>query len=77
MRPSRSSISAKAAHLPPWRGRPGGAFHWLLHLLGDDGAEFMAVFTHGELESLDPIVEEISNAYRCLGRGVVLTRDDW
>jgi hypothetical protein len=32
-------------------------YHGLLHLLGDDGAEFMAIFTHGELESLDPIVE--------------------
>ena len=53
------------------------AFHGLLHLLGDDGAEFMAVFTHGELESLDPIVEEVSAAYRLLGRGVLWARRTW
>ena len=53
------------------------ACHGLVHLLGDDGAEFMAVFTHGRLESLDPIVEEISDAYRCLGRGLLWTRDSW
>lgn len=53
------------------------AFHGLLHLLGDDGAEFKAVFTHGELESLDPIVEEVSAAYRLLGRGVLWARDSW
>jgi hypothetical protein len=49
----------------------------LLHLLGEDGAEFMAVFTHGRLEALDPIVEEVSDAYRCLGRGVLWARDCW
>ena len=53
------------------------ACHGLVHLLGDDGAEFMAIFTHGRLESLDPIVEEISDAYRCLGRGLLWTRDSW
>jgi hypothetical protein len=53
------------------------AFHGLLHLLGDDGAEFMAVFTHGELESLDPILEEVSAAYRLLGRGVLWARNSW
>ncbi|HVR11325.1 MAG TPA: hypothetical protein VMW75_24995 [Thermoanaerobaculia bacterium] len=53
------------------------AFHGLLHLLGEDGAEFMAVFTHGELESLDPIVEEVSAAYRLLGRGVLWARRSW
>jgi hypothetical protein len=53
------------------------AYHGLLHLLGDDGAEFMAIFTHGALESLDPIVEEVADAYRCLGRGVLWARDDW
>jgi hypothetical protein len=53
------------------------ACHGLLHLLGDDGAEFMAIFTHGRLESLDPIVEEVSDAYRCLGRGLLWTRDSW
>lgn len=53
------------------------AYHGLLHLVGDDGAEFMAIFTYGNLESLDPIVEEISDAYRCLGRGVLWTRDAW
>jgi len=42
---------------------------------GDDGAEFMAVFTHGELESLDPILEEVSAAYRQLGRGVSTLRE--
>ncbi len=30
----------------------------------------MAAFTHGELESLDPILEQVSTAYRLLGRGV-------
>ena len=34
----------------------------------------MAVITHGELESLDPIVEEVSAAYRLLGRGVLWAR---
>ena len=53
------------------------AFHGLLHLLGDDGAEFMAAFTHGELESLDPILEEVSAAYRLLGRGVLWARRTW
>jgi hypothetical protein len=53
------------------------AFHGLLHLLGDDGAEFMAVFTHGELESLDPILEEVSAAYQLLGRGVLWARRTW
>jgi hypothetical protein len=53
------------------------ACHGLVHLLGDDGAEFMAIFTHGRLESLDPIVEEVSDAYRCLGRGLLWTRDSW
>ena len=52
-------------------------YHGLLHLVGDDGAEFMAVFTHGRLETLEPIVEEASDAYRCLGRGVLWTRDEW
>jgi hypothetical protein len=28
------------------------AFHGLLHLVGEDGAEFMATFTHGELAGL-------------------------
>jgi hypothetical protein len=27
------------------------AYHGLLHLIGEDGAEFMAIFTHGRLES--------------------------
>jgi hypothetical protein len=45
--------------------------------LGDDGAEFMAVFTHGKLEALEPIVEKAADAYRCLGRGVLWTRDEW
>jgi hypothetical protein len=53
------------------------AYHGLLHLIGEDGAEFMAIFTYGRLESLDPIAEEISDVYRCLGRGVLWTRDDW
>ena len=53
------------------------AYHGLLHLLGEDGAEFMAIFTHGELESLDPIVEEVSAAYRLLGRGVLWARRTW
>jgi hypothetical protein len=47
------------------------------NLLGEDGAEFMAVFTHGELESLDPIVEEVSAVYRLLGRGVLWARRTW
>lgn len=53
------------------------AYHGLLHLVGEDGAEFMAIFSHGELESLNPIVEEACDAYRCLGRGVLWARDDW
>jgi hypothetical protein len=53
------------------------AYHGLLHLVGEDGAEFMAVFTCGRLEALDPIVEEVSDAYRCLGRGLLWTRDSW
>ena len=39
------------------------ALHGLLHLLGDDGAEQVAVLTHGELESVAPIVAEASAAY--------------
>jgi hypothetical protein len=53
------------------------AYHGLVHLYGDDGAEFMAVFTHGRLEALEPIVEKASDAYRCLGRGLLWTRDEW
>jgi hypothetical protein len=53
------------------------AYHGLLHLVGDDGAEFMAIFTHGQLETLDPIVEAVGDSYRCLGRGVLWTRDSW
>ena len=52
-------------------------YHGLLHLMGDDGAEFMAVFTHGRLEALDPITEEVSRTYRCLERGVLWTRNEW
>jgi hypothetical protein len=37
----------------------------------------MAIFTRGHLEELDPIVEEVSDAYRCLGRGLTWTRDSW
>jgi hypothetical protein len=48
-----------------------------LHLVGEDDAEFMAVFSHGELESLEPIVGAISDIYRCLGRGLIWTRDMW
>jgi len=57
----------------------GGAvlpYHGLVHLVGEDGAEFMAVFTHGRLEALDPILEEVSDAYRCPGRGVQWARGD-
>jgi len=53
------------------------AFHGLLHLLGDDGAEFMAVFTHGRLESLEPVVRKASDSFRCLGRGLLWTRHSW
>jgi hypothetical protein len=53
------------------------AYHGLLHLVGEDGAEFIAVFTHGQLETLEPMVEEVSDAYRCLGRGVLWARDSW
>ncbi|HVR06691.1 MAG TPA: hypothetical protein VMW75_01470 [Thermoanaerobaculia bacterium] len=53
------------------------AYHGLVHLVGEDGAEFVAIFTHGLLESLDPIIEEASDAYRCLGRGLLWTRDSW
>ena len=52
-------------------------YHGLIHLYGEDGAEFMAVFTHGQLEALEPIVEKASDAYRCLGRGLLWTRDSW
>jgi hypothetical protein len=37
------------------------AYHDLQHLLGDDGAEFMAVF--GKLELLAPILDGVSDAY--------------
>jgi hypothetical protein len=50
------------------------AYHGLLHLVGDDGAKFMAIFTHGQLETLDPIVEALGDSYRCLGRGVLWAR---
>jgi len=53
------------------------AYHGLVHLYGDDGAEFIAVFTHGRLEFLDPIAEEMGDTYRCLGRGVLWLRDSW
>ena len=53
------------------------AFHGLLHPLGEEGAEFTTVFTHGRLESLDPIAGKASDAYRCLGRGLLWTRDSW
>ncbi|HVR07863.1 MAG TPA: hypothetical protein VMW75_07410 [Thermoanaerobaculia bacterium] len=52
------------------------AYHGLVHLIGEDGAEFMAVFTHGRLESLDPITREAAGTYRCLGEGMIWTRDD-
>jgi hypothetical protein len=58
---------------------PGGAalaYHGLVHLYGDE-AEFMAVFTHGRLEALDRITPEASAAYRCLGEGMLWTRDGW
>ncbi len=53
------------------------AYHGLLHLIGEDGAEFMAIFTHGRLESLDPILDEGSEVYRCLGNGILWSRDSW
>jgi hypothetical protein len=53
------------------------AYHGLLHLVGEDGAEFMAIFTHGRLESLDPILEQGTDAYRCLGAGILWARDSW
>ncbi len=53
------------------------AYHGLLHLMGEDGAEFMAIFTHGSLESLDPLVEEVSDVYRLLGRGFLWARHSW
>jgi hypothetical protein len=52
-------------------------YHGLVHLYGEDGAEFIAVFTHGRLEFLDPIAEEMGDTYRCLGRGVLWLRDSW
>jgi hypothetical protein len=52
-------------------------YHGLVHLVGDDGAEFMAVFTYGMLEALEPIVGKASDSYRCLGRGLLWTRDEW
>jgi hypothetical protein len=53
------------------------AYHGLLHLIGEDGAEFMAIFTHGRLERLDPILDEGSEVYRCLGNGIIWSRDSW
>jgi hypothetical protein len=53
------------------------AYHGLIHLYGDVGAEFMAIFTHGRLEFLDPIVGKASDTYRCLGEGLLWTRDSW
>src|SRR5262249_9462125 len=53
------------------------AYHGLLHLVGEDGAEFMVVFTHGQIETLDPITESVGDSYRCLGRGVLWARDFW
>jgi hypothetical protein len=53
------------------------AYHGLVHLYGKDGAEFMAIFTHGRLESLDPITDEGAAGYRCLGEGLLWTRDSW
>jgi hypothetical protein len=53
------------------------AYHGLIHLVGEDGAEFMAIFTHGQLEALDPITDETAIGYRCLGEGMLWTRDDW
>jgi hypothetical protein len=37
----------------------------------------MAIFTHGRLETLDPILEEGSELYRCLGSGIQWARDSW
>jgi hypothetical protein len=53
------------------------AYHGLVHLYGADGAEFMAIFTHGRLEVLDPITDEAATGYRCLGEGMLWTRDTW
>jgi hypothetical protein len=47
------------------------AYHGLVHLYGEEGAEFMAIFTHGRLETLDPITREVSDTYRCLGEGML------
>jgi hypothetical protein len=44
---------------------------------GRMGAEFMAIFTHGRLESLDPIIPRVSDTYRCLGEGLLWTRGSW
>ena len=52
------------------------AYYGLVHLVGDDGAEFMAIFTHGRLESLEPIARGVAGTYRCLGEGMIWTRDD-
>jgi hypothetical protein len=60
-----------------WRCGVVVAYHGLVHLYGEEGAEFMAIFTHGRLESLDPITEQVSDTYRCLGEGMLWTRDDW
>jgi hypothetical protein len=37
----------------------------------------MAIFTHGRLEALDPITGEVAKSYRCLGEGMLRTRDEW
>jgi hypothetical protein len=53
------------------------AYHGLVHLYGADRAEFMAIFTHGRLEALDPITKNAASVYRCLGEGLLWTRDEW
>jgi hypothetical protein len=53
------------------------AYHGLVHLVGQDGAEFMAIFTHGRLENFDPITDEVARGYRCMGEGLLWTRTEW
>jgi hypothetical protein len=39
--------------------------------------KLMAIFTHGQLEMLAPIVDEVSREFRCLVRELLQARDCW
>jgi hypothetical protein len=59
---------------------PGNAtvpYHGILHLVGERKPNYMAVFTHGHLEVLQPLTGRQAGAYRCIGRGLVWLRKSW